>query len=477
MIPHDHCRCDAPHLDSHGNSGHFVETDFISNDCDDQLPLLSTVGRGPRGAGLCVSSVVDEPGEFKFSVYQDLTGELQMETPNLSGGVISVSSKPEKPVAGQSVEMDVTVTRGEKRETYTVMLPPGADGSRIYMLEGDVEESEGKVYQVDVSRLLFYGLDSSAWDKLPIPRVNDVVFFKSANRLGLGTIRAVENSRVVFTSMVLFDVLEEISIGDDGCWAVGGVSTGVQARGSKGDKGDKGDPGKDGAPGEQGRPGDKGRQGDKGDPGEDGDPGLPAIMTVRNVTETAEPTVSIQRTDVETNTYSVDFGLPRGRSLNIRGEIWKKRDLPQFDETPVNDAFVVDDGDYRFDLFVRGQESAGGADGPWTVIPDWQGVQGYSMRLLVGKSIDESEPIRITVAEASTAFSPSDRIIDGDFCVDTGGLIGVIGSALDDSGDYTVTHVSSLSVTWDSIIGKPENFVFDDRIATVDEAKQYLGIQ
>ena len=62
-IPHDY---DDGRLHSRGNSRHYIEPDYIANEADDQLPLLSTVGRGPRGAGLTIGNLVNEDGEFSF---------------------------------------------------------------------------------------------------------------------------------------------------------------------------------------------------------------------------------------------------------------------------------------------------------------------------------------------------------------------------------------------------------------------------
>ena len=478
-IPHDHYH-DRPDLRSRGNSRHYIEPDYVANDCDDQLPLLSTVGRGPRGAGLSIGNLVNEDGEFSFGIYSDLTGELIMQTPNLSAGEILVTAKPADPVAGDTVDMDISVSQGSKITHYGVKIPSGATGSRIFMVNDELDaEDKGHAYQVPAASLTVYGTDRSHWTGMPEPRVNDVVVFKAGGKLGFGTIEAVEAAQVVFTSQVLFDVLQHLAIGDNGHWYIDGVDTGTMARGAKGDKGDKGDPGKDGAPGPQGKPGDKGDPGEDGEKGDKGDPGLPANMVVRSVTETQQPTVTMQRTSIADNTFSVDFGLPRGadgKSIDIQGGVYKIDDLPPFDDTPVNRAFIVQDypesEDNRFDLYIRGIEPVIAEEGgPWTVVEDWQGMQGFSIRYLVDAEIDQETPLQIPEADIEAKLKPSSNVADGDLVIDHTGKLGIIGSATDNNGYITVTFVVKLQIEWDDILNKPDDLVHTDDLTAAIAAE------
>lgn len=478
-IPHDHYH-GRPDLRSRGNSSHYIEPDYVANDCDDQLPLLSTVGRGPRGAGLSIGNLVNENGEFSFGIYSDLTGELIMQTPNLSAGEILVTAKPADPVAGDTVNMDISVSQGSKVTHYGVKIPSGATGSRIFMVNDELEaEDKGHAYQVPVASLMVYGTDRSHWTGMPEPRVNDVVVFKAGGKLGFGTIETVQAAQVVFTSQVLFDVLQHLTIGDDGHWYIDGVDTGTMAQGPKGDKGDKGAPGKDGAPGPQGKPGDKGAPGEDGEKGDTGDPGLPANMVVRSVTETQQPTVNMQRTDIATNTFSVDFGLPRGadgKSIDIQGGVYKIDQLPDFDDTPINRAFIVNDyeenEDYRYDLYIRGIEPVIAEEGgPWTVVEDWQGMPGFSVRYAHDIEIDSETPIQVADEDLDTTFVPSAHIADGDLVLDDHGNLGVVGSATDNNGYVTVTYVTKLQIGWDDILNKPDDLVHTNDLASAIAAE------
>lgn len=466
MIPHDHTGYKGiPDLVSHGNSRPYIEPDFTATECDDQLPAISTIGRGPRGRGITVAGVEVDEDTFKFSIVEDENGETVYQTPNLSAGVIKISAKPERPVAGETVVMDFTVIRDGKSTVTHIPIPAGSTGSRIFMCSVDLGKpmGEGYAYQTDISTLMHYGRNNSQWKSMPIPRVNDVVIFTLDGRLAFGTIEAVESDKVFFTSQVDFDVLQSLEIDDSGNWVIGGVPTGKPARGPKGDKGDPGEDGRDGAPGPQGKDGLRGPQGPQGAPGVPGEDGKPAIMKVGKVEESTTPTVKITRTDAIGNKFTVDFGLPRGadgKSVDIQGGIYTVDQLPPFDDTPVNRAFIVKDDDNRFDLYIRGFEPIiAEVGGPWTVVDDWQGIQGFSVRYLVSLTIPSEDVLRIPANTATTAFQDSRFIIDGDLAIDKAGTVGIIGSSVDNSGDYTVTKIGTLNVDWANVLDKPGNLM------------------
>lgn len=466
MIPHDHTGCmGIPNLVSHGNSKPYIEPDFTATECDDQLPAISTIGRGPRGRGVMIAGVEVDEDTFKFSIVEDENGETVYQTPNLSAGVIKVSAKPERPVAGETVVMDFTVTRDGKSTVTHIPIPAGSTGSRIFLCSVDLGKpmGEGYAYQTDISTLMHYGRNNSQWKSMPIPRVNDVVIFTLNGRMAFGTVEAVENGKAIFTSQVDFDVLQSLEIDDSGNWVIGGVPTGKPARGPKGDKGDPGEDGRDGAPGPQGKDGLRGPQGPQGATGAPGEDGKPAIMEIGKVEETKTPTVKITRTDAIGNKFTVDFGLPRGadgKSVDIQGGIYTTDQLPAFDDTPVNRAFIVKDDDNQFDLYIRGFEPIIAEDGgPWTVVENWQGVQGFSVRYLVSLTIPSEGVLRIPANTATTAFQDSRFIIDGDLAIDKAGTVGIIGSSVDNSGDYTITKIGTLNVDWDNVLDKPGSLV------------------
>lgn len=461
MIPHDHTGCmGIPDLVSHDNSRPYIEPDFTATECDDQLPAISTIGRGPRGRGITIAGVEVDEDTFKFSIVEDENGETVYQTPNLSAGVIKVSAKPERPVAGETVVMDFTVIRDGGSTVTHIPIPAGSTGSRIFMCSVDLGKpmGEGYAYQTDISTLMHYGRNNSQWKSMPVPRVNDVVIFTLDGRLAFGTIEAVEDGKAIFTSQVDFDVLQSLEIDDSGNWVIGGVPTGKPSRGPKGDKGD---------PGPQGQDGLRGPQGPHGATGAPGKDGKPAIMEIGKVEDSKTPTVKITRTDAIGNKFTVDFGLPRGtdgKSVDVQGGIYTTNQLPAFDDTPVNRAFIVKDEDNRFDLYIRGFEPVIAEDGgPWTVVEDWQGIQGFSVRYLVSLTIPSEGVLRIPANTATTAFQDSRFIIDGDLAIDKAGTVGIIGSSVDNSGDYTVTKIGTLNVDWANVLDKPTSMMLHDQ--------------
>ena len=456
----------------------YIDPDRLAGECDDQLPLISKVGRGPRGHGVTPRVRTDQPGEYVVEFVDDVTGEVVLSTANLSAGEVTVTvDTPENPVAGDTVMATIHVRLGDETRDYSLPVPPGATGSIFFEVDGEVAASQDGTYRVDVGRLASWG--NLNRPSRPVPRVNDMVVFSTPTGFAFGTIEAVANGQVVFTSRTGFE-LPEFGVTDDGHLTVDGEDTGVSVIGPEGPRGPKGEPGEDGRDGARGPKGDPGAPGEDGAPGPKGEPGLPANMVVRSVAETEQPTVTMQRTDVQTNTFSVDFGLPRGadgRSVNIHGGVYKVTDLPDFDETPVNDAFIVNDyeesEDYRYDLYIRGQEPVIAEEGgPWTVVEDWQGMPGFSIRYLLKGEIDEDTPLQVAEADVPTTFAPSAHMADGDLVLDAHGRLGIVGSATDNNGYVTVTHVVTMTVEWDDIAGKPTDLVHQPALDAEAEARK-----
>lgn len=431
----------------------YIDPDRLAGECDDQLPLVSKIGRGPRGHGVTPRVRTDQPGEYVVEFVDDVTGEVVLSTANLSAGEVSITvDEGHSPVSGETVMATIHVRLGDQTRDYSLPVPPGATGSIFFEVDGEVSPTKDGTYRVEVERLASWG--NLNRPSRPYPRVNDMVVFSTPTGFAFGTIEAVEDGKAVFTSRTGFE-LPEFGVTEDGHLTVDGKDTGVSIVGPRGPEGPEGPEGPQGPPN-----------------------GLSATMTVGSVSEGDEPEFSVELVDKRTNTYSIDVTLPKGSdgtSINVNSGVYKVSDLPPFDDTPVNDAFVVSDyeesSDHRYDLYIRGREPVVAEEGgPWTVVEDWQGVQGFSMRALVGYWINEDEPTRIPRDEAPDAFVPSIDVLDGDLCFD-GARVGVIGSATDDSGDYTVTYVGYLSVYWDHVLAKPTNFVYQPALDAETEAR------
>lgn len=408
--PHDYYEGDGvPRFASKCNDRPYIQPDYLANAAGMQLPLVSTLGRGPRGAGIQVVEKKNADGELVLEFVSDLTGETGYTTPNLSAGELTVDAQPTDPVAGDTVDMVVRIKRGTAISESHVKIPSGAHGARCYLVGDVVTRNSDDTYQVSVEDLTIYGKKS--WPSKPAPRVNDYVAFSWVAKegdfagLGFGTIEAVESGQVVYTGRA-FMKSPVPEIGDNGNWHVNGVDTGIQA---KGPQGDKGDPGKPGKPGESIK-GDPGKPGKPGKPGDPGKPGLPAIIEkieVESIAQGEEATAEITHR-ITDNTYDILLKIPRGADglpgnpFDLQNGIWTKDTLPDFDETEVGKAFVVDDGDGQRDLYVRGSVPYEAEDGgPWAVVENWEGADGLSAAL---RSITV-EAIELT-GEPSATVSP-----------------------------------------------------------------------
>lgn len=458
------------HLRNIGESRDYVEPDYGANGTDDQLPTISTIGAGPQGEGVIPNIIKNEPGNFVFSLISSETGEQLMQSDNLSAGIITISQPKHDFVSGETARMDIHITRAGITDTYTVDIPSGAVGSRWFACDHSVDYQPGEVYYFDPKDLQYDGLN--AYRDKPDPRPNDLVVFvvQGKGQLRIGNIEAYEHGVVAVTSRTSFQVpIPEMS--EKGTWIVDGVDTGVKAQGPKGDKGDKGDTG---PKGDKGDKGDKGNKGDKGLPGKDG---RDAIVEVGNV-DTLPPTTPASVStiyDEDTNTTIVNFGIPEGapgKAIDIQGGIYTTTTLPPYDDTPINNAFIVYDGDKQFDLYIRGSYPVIASDGgPWTVVEDWQGRPGSGTHVVVDPYVmkDEiNEVASVPASEGSLAFAPSDYLTDGDVLIDQYGHIGILGSSEDNSGDYTMTTLGVLSMPWDQIANKPFNRVYQNDGLKID---------
>ena len=476
---------------------HYREPDMNSFSCDDQLPLISSIGRGPRGAGITAKLLKDTDTEYVFAIVDDVTGEQVFQSPNLAPTIVSVTAPKHTPIAGENYPITFSMRRGTDVSEYTVDIPSGAQGSLIYCLEDPIHlnstsenENSGMwfklanlgdtTFRTTIDHLLIYG--EHDWNGKPIPRVNDIIFCPywaktngGGNSIGVsfGTIEAVENGYVVWTART-FVPSSDIGLSENGTWIINGKDSGFVAKGEKGDKGEQGETGK--SPEMQighvsnsstasaavrlvnkelnqyaldlGLPrGASGPRGDKGADGKDGANGLPADIELGDVKETLQPYAQLRQVSLALNKWKLDLGLPRGvdgKSINIQGGTYEIEDLPNFDDTPVNNAFIVNDGDNRFDLYIRGfQPVIAEEGGPWTVVENWQGIQGYGIRWLQEPHLLSDEPLHIPVNQVDAMLTPSLNMMDGDLVVDSDFCLGVVSSSRDHSGDYIVTRLTS----------------------------------
>ena len=318
-----------------------------------ELPLVSTIGTGPRGRGVYPVTVVDANGEFKFALKDDITNQVIWTSSNLSAGIVTVEDNVLKVRQGGSVhEYPLTVSEPEP-------------GSRIYLYDAALTRTLDDTYVVPEEDLRIY--NNLRWPSKPAVRPDDIVFAhvneEGTSYMVFGTVEAVEVisdvRSVVFTART-FVPMPIPTMGSNGHWYIDGVDTGVAAQGPKGDKGDTGEPGRDGRDGAPGAKGDKGKKGDKGDRGDQG------LRGPRGYQGNPGPAGPAGRD---------------GFSFDLQPGVYKIADLPAFDTTPIGTAFCVSDWDESMDpvndLYVRGIEPVIAEEGgPWSVVEDWYG-KGY----------------------------------------------------------------------------------------------------
>lgn len=425
MLPHDYG--EIPDLHNIGEGAAYVEPDYWANDACDQLPLLSTMGRGPRGVGLYVGNVKSTSDEVSFGLYSDDTGELVWQSPNLAPAQISFKSTDwQDVVPGVAADLDITVAQGGATETYTAYLPAGQPGSLIYLLAIEQTRSKDDTYTVSVDELTIYG--KADYPSKPVPRANDIVFFKYKTDgeygFAFGTIEAVEKGQATFTART-FIPIPPVTIGSNGNWYIDGKDTKVQAKGEKGDKGDKGDTGAKGAQGEKGDKGNKGEQGKAAtvsvnstkqlDPGAsayvtnsgtnnaakldfgipEGKPAKLASLTVKNLEPGEEAYGEAKVHSSNENSYDITLGIPRGedgKTFDVKNGWWTIDDLPEFDETPINTVYVVEDEDGTHHFYIRGRIAYDAElGGPWTVVDvmNYDNLNDVPLKLIDGKWVSQ----------------------------------------------------------------------------------------
>lgn len=182
MIPHDYYDGLAhPELHNRGEGRPYVDPDYHAHAHHDQLPLLSTVGRGPRGEGVQVGTATETDDNVSFTLVSTLTGEKLWESPNMAPPRLSVSAPDWSSVAaGTPLPVTFTVRRGGRTETQVLYMPPGQPGATLHVATGVYDRTADDVY-VMVARNVREDVASGA-----SLRVGDTVAFQYADEGHVG---------------------------------------------------------------------------------------------------------------------------------------------------------------------------------------------------------------------------------------------------------------------------------------------------
>lgn len=465
MYPHDHHPQDyagphdyygpngVPDFRAMGHKADYIDTDWGASEAIDSLPIISTVGAGPQGPGIYARSWSNaKQGTWGFSVYSTEDDQVLFQSPNLIPGRIVVTQDKHNLVAGEPSVAHVHYLHEGFEKVEDIVLNPGADGTRIYFREEVLTDFDPDLWSTHVRTIDYEDIHKHEYHGEqhhlhPKPRVDDVIVgFAQTDKACYLTIGIVEWSNIDEDEAYDHDVVYVIHtayewlipvIGENGHWQFNGVDTGISAQGPKGDTGPQG------PQGERGLTGIQGPVGPQGAPGVDGKDGLPAKIEIGN-TYTVDPNrqASVEAVyDPETNVTTLNFSIPQGiagRAINIHNGIWHIDELPDYDETPVNDAFIVYDGDSQFDLYVRGLEPyQAELGGPWTVVYDWQGIPGNSFHRLIQGSLNDGD-VNVPHETRDEWVAPSENFTVGDFVIDSDGNLGYVDSYNRETGEYVV---------------------------------------
>lgn len=163
--------------------------DRVVRDDTIKLPLVSTIGRGPRGKGVYAETLTETDNTFKFVLKDWDTGQVVYTSPNLSSGELWVEHN------------SVYVNRGGSVVEYPLEITDGEPGGRLYTCSNILPRGFRNLYTVPVTDLNLYG--KTLYPSRPDPREGDLVYFimeddDELRYLSMGCVMACENDEVVF---------------------------------------------------------------------------------------------------------------------------------------------------------------------------------------------------------------------------------------------------------------------------------------
>ena len=169
-IPHDYYDKDhLPQLHNRGEGHPYVEPDWFAHSHDGALPIISTIGRGPKGDGITAKRegadliIENDLGEqvAKFTIGD---WDVSIKTPSIA-----------EITGGKDTYFDIVVSDGTNEKTSRVTVPCGPQGSRIFIRNAEtLDYNEDDVYEIDKADICSY--NGAAGDSGVDPRVGDVVF-------------------------------------------------------------------------------------------------------------------------------------------------------------------------------------------------------------------------------------------------------------------------------------------------------------
>ena len=236
-VPHDYYDYDSdvPHLHNRDHARPYVEPDWQAHAAGHQLPVLSTIGRGPQGDGLLVANIVNDGRSFSFDIISDVTGEPIAKIGPVPSGAVHVTHD----------EDSITFTTNKlgpnntiATEVTKVDMPRGEAGSIVYLYPDQLERNSSDVYVLDAEKMVAY--NRRGLNRRPDMKVDDIV---------IGQLKDGNDGYLFFGTVVNADSQQAIMVAGQTFIPIAAL---MGPRGPKGETGGKGDPGEkgdDGAPG------------------------------------------------------------------------------------------------------------------------------------------------------------------------------------------------------------------------------------
>lgn len=229
-VPHDFYSpwSDNPHLHNRHHSRPYVEPDWQAHAAGHQLPVLSTIGRGPRGYGMKVANYVADEKSFKFDIVcDDPNEEIQHIGPIPSGELILGQEAGAITLSSPYLKDNGSI--GYKMQR--IELPEAEPGSRVFTHLDSVPYQEDGFYDLDAFNLTYSNRRGT--ENLPEVRDWDSIIFKATDENEDDYLLVGDVLNATVQSDLVVGVHLEIPIAN---------LTGEQGpKGDKGDKGNKGD--------------------------------------------------------------------------------------------------------------------------------------------------------------------------------------------------------------------------------------------
>ena len=174
MYPHDYHDWEGhPFMHNRGEARPYVEPDIYASAHDAAIPIISTIGRGPKGKGVYAKQ---DPETGVIKIYEDENDEVIATIKIPTSPTITVT-EPVNVYPGQSNVITFIITNDGVTSQFPVTIPCGEPGSISFFSDGQYDLSTPAVW-VPIAKIGFdMEYDGYSYEK-PDPRINDFVLLE-----------------------------------------------------------------------------------------------------------------------------------------------------------------------------------------------------------------------------------------------------------------------------------------------------------